>query len=80
VAYIAGSMVPILPVLFGAKNMLISLLAASFMLALVSLILAFMSGMNIKRRVLTNLVIGAMAVSVTYLLGSAAKAVFGVSV
>jgi VIT1/CCC1 family predicted Fe2+/Mn2+ transporter len=79
-SYIAGALVPVLPVLFGAKDALFSLLTAGSMIILVSMLLAFLSGMDIKKRILTNLVIIACAVAVTYAIGTVAKALWGVSV
>ncbi|TAL09261.1 MAG: hypothetical protein EPO02_10575 [Nitrospirae bacterium] len=79
-SYIAGAMVPVLPVLFGAKDALPSLVTAGSMIILVSMVLAFLSGMDIKKRILTNLVIIACAVAITYAIGIAAKALWGVSV
>ena len=78
-SYIAGAMVPVLPVLFGAKDALFSLLTAGSMIILVSMVLAFLSGMEIKKRILTNLVIIACAVAITYAIGLAAKTLWGVS-
>ena len=79
-SYIAGAMVPVLPVLFGAKDALFSLLTAGSMIILVSMLLAFLSGMDIKKRILTNLVIIACAVAITYAIGIVAKTLWGVSV
>ncbi|MDE3119954.1 MAG: VIT1/CCC1 transporter family protein [Nitrospirota bacterium] len=79
-SYFAGAMIPVLPVLFGAANALVSALAAGTTIILVSLILAFLSGMDITRRILTNLVIITLAVSITYLIGVAAKQLWGISV
>ncbi|MEK6618092.1 MAG: VIT1/CCC1 transporter family protein [Nitrospirota bacterium] len=79
-SYFAGAMVPVLPVLLGAKDALFSLLAAGSMVILVSTLLAFLSGMDIKRRILLNLVIITVAVSVTYAIGMAAKNLWGISV
>jgi len=79
-SYIAGAMVPVLPVLFGAKDALPSLLTAGSMIILVSMVLAFLSGMDIKKRILTNLVIIACAVAITYAIGLAAKTLWGVAV
>jgi len=78
-SYVAGALVPVLPVLFGARNALASVLAAGGMTLIVSLVLAFLSGMEIKKRVLTNLVIIAAAVGVTYAIGLLAKALWGIS-
>lgn len=79
-SYLAGAMVPVLPVLFGAKNALVSMLTAGSMVIVVSTILAFLSGMDIKRRILLNLVVVTAAVGVTYLIGMAARSLWGISV
>jgi VIT1/CCC1 family predicted Fe2+/Mn2+ transporter len=79
-AYVIGAIVPVLPVLFGAKDALVSVLTAGTMVILVSTILAFLSGMEIKRRILLNLVIITVAVSVTYAIGLAAKQIWGIAV
>jgi VIT1/CCC1 family predicted Fe2+/Mn2+ transporter len=79
VSYIVGAMVPVLPVLFGAKDALFSLLTAGSMIILVSVVLAFLSGMEIKKRILANLVIIACAVAITYAIGLVAKTLWGVS-
>ncbi len=78
-SYFAGALVPVLPVLFGARNALISILAAGGLNLVVSLTLAFLSGMEIKKRVLMNLAIIAAAAAVTYLIGLLAKALWGIS-
>jgi VIT1/CCC1 family predicted Fe2+/Mn2+ transporter len=79
-AYVIGALVPVLPVLFGAKDALVSVLTAGTMVILVSTILAFLSGMEMKRRILLNLVIITVAVSVTYAIGLAAKQIWGIAV
>jgi len=79
VSYFAGALVPVLPVLFGARSALASLIAAGSVIVVVSMLLAFLSGMNVKRRIATNLVIIAEAVIVTYVIGLVTKAVFGIS-
>lgn len=73
-------MVPVLPVLLGATNALFSLVAAGSMVILVSTLLAFLSGMNVRRRVLLNLIIITAAVGITYAIGTVAKNLWGVSV
>ena len=80
VSYFIGALIPIFPVLLGARNLGASLLAAGSVLALVSLILAFLSGMAIRRRILTNLLLMALAVGVTYGIGIFARRVWGISV
>jgi vacuolar iron transporter family protein len=79
-AYVIGALVPVLPVLFGAKDALVSVLTAGTMVILVSSILAFLSGMEMKRRILLNLVIITVAVSVSYAIGLAAKHIWGIAV
>ena len=46
----------------------------------VSIILAFLSGMNIRKRALTNLVLIALAVGITYLIGIAVRTLLGIQV
>ena len=79
-SYLAGALVPVLPVLVGAKSALPSLIAAGTLIVLVSSLLAFLSGMDIRRRVAINLVIIAAAVVITYVIGLATKAIWGISV
>jgi len=79
-SYFGGAMVPVLPVLLGATNALFSLVAAGSMVILVSTLLAFLSGMNVRRRVLLNLIIITAAVGITYAIGTVAKNLWGVSV
>jgi VIT1/CCC1 family predicted Fe2+/Mn2+ transporter len=79
-SYLAGALVPVLPVVLGARTALASLLAAGTLIVLVSMLLAFLSGMDVRRRVLTNLVIIAAAVGVTYAIGMVARALWGISV
>jgi VIT1/CCC1 family predicted Fe2+/Mn2+ transporter len=78
-SYLAGALVPVLPVLGGARTLLPSLLSAGSLIIIVSMILAFLSGMDITRRVVTNLVIIAAAVGVTFTIGLVTKLVWGVS-
>lgn len=80
VAYITGALVPVLPVLVGAKDALFSVFTAGLMVILVSTILSFLSGMDIKRRIVLNLVIITVAVSVSYAIGLAAKNFWGISI
>jgi VIT1/CCC1 family predicted Fe2+/Mn2+ transporter len=79
-SYFAGALVPVLPVLIGARTALPSLISAGSLIVLVSTILAFLSGMDIPRRVITNLVIIAAAVGITYLIGRMTQLIWGISV
>lgn len=80
ISYFVGSMVPVLPVVFGAHNALISVIAAVVLMFIVSFVLSFLSGMDTKKRIITNLVIIAFAVGITYVIALAVKQIFGVSV
>ena len=75
-----GALVPVLPVAFGARNLLAPLAGAGVVIVAVSVILAFLSGMEIRRRVVLNLVIIAATVGITYLIGTITKAVWGIAV
>jgi VIT1/CCC1 family predicted Fe2+/Mn2+ transporter len=66
-------------VVFGATNALFSVLTAGLMVIAVSTILSFLSGMDITRRILLNLAIIAIAVSVTYGIGVFAKRFWGIA-
>ena len=79
-SYFAGAMVPVLPVFFGAQNAWASVVAAGTLSIAVSTVLAFLSGMNITRRILINLAIITAAVAITYAIGLVARNLWGVSV
>jgi len=79
-AYFLGALVPVLPVLFGATTALLSVLTAGGIVVLVSTLLAFLSGMDVTKRIALNLVIITIAVSVTYAIGMLAKQLWGISV
>ncbi|HEX6949924.1 MAG TPA: VIT1/CCC1 transporter family protein [Nitrospira sp.] len=79
-AYIAGAVVPVLPVIVGATSALYSVLTAGLMVIVVSTILSFLSGMDIMRRILLNLMILTIAVGVTYGIGVFAKHLWGIAV
>ena len=75
-----GALVPVLPFLFGATAWLPTILTAGSIIIAVSTVLAFLSGMDVRRRILTNLVIIAAAVGVTYAIGVITRSVWGISV
>ena len=78
--YFAGALVPVLPVLFGATGILPTVIAAGTTIVAVSAIVAFISGMNVRRRILLNAVVTGIAVVVTYAIGLLAKSALGVAV
>jgi predicted membrane protein (TIGR00267 family) len=80
VSYILGATVPVSPVLFGARSALVSVVCGVIMIILVSFVLAFLSGMRIRKRILINLVIITAAVGVTYGIGLIAKNVWGINI
>jgi VIT1/CCC1 family predicted Fe2+/Mn2+ transporter len=79
-AYIVGAIVPVLPVLFGTKDAFVSLITAGSMIIVVSTVLAFLSGMDIKRRILLNLIIITAAVGITYAIGVVARNLWGIAI
>ena len=80
VAYLSAALVPVLPVLVGAKDAFFSVFTAGLMVVLVSTILSFLSGLGIKRRIVLNLVIITLAVSVSDAFGLAAKQNGGIAI
>jgi VIT1/CCC1 family predicted Fe2+/Mn2+ transporter len=80
VSYVIGAVVPVLPVLFGARTLLPSLVVAGGVIIVVSAILAFLSGMDVKRRILMNLAIIAAAVAISYVIGLVAQSIWGINV
>ena len=79
-SYVVGAVVPVLPVAFGARTLLPSLIVAGVVIVLVSTILAFLSGMVVRRRIALNLGIIAAAVLISYVIGLIAKAAWGITV
>jgi predicted membrane protein (TIGR00267 family) len=79
-SYFFGALVPVVPVVFGAQDMGFSILTAGIVIVLVSMILAFLSGMSVMRRITLNLAIVSIAVITTYLIGLLARTVWGISV
>jgi hypothetical protein len=60
--------------------MWLTMVTAGTTIILVSSLVAFLSGMDVRRRIGINLVIIALAVVVTYAIGMAARALFGITV
>lgn len=80
ISYFFGAMVPIVPVFFGSATPLISFIAAAVIVILVSATVAFLSGIPVQKRILTNLFIIAFAVAVSYVIGSFARDFLGIAV
>lgn len=79
VSYFVGASLPVLPVMFGAGNALVSVLAGAVAAVVVSSILAFLSGMDVRRRIALNLAVIGLAVGVTSLIGTLVHKLWGVS-
>lgn len=77
ISYFIGAMIPIAPVFLGAKNIAISGILSAIMIAVVSFILAFLSGMEVRRRIVINIIIISLAVGISYGIGVAAKEMLG---
>ena len=80
ISYFIGASIPVLPVFFGAQSVWFSVVAALVIVILISYFLAFISGISVLRRITTNIVIIAIAVSVTYAIGLFAKNILGVNI
>jgi VIT1/CCC1 family predicted Fe2+/Mn2+ transporter len=78
-SYFLGALIPVLPVLFGAKTALVSLVTAGSSVILVSTLLAFLSGMEIRKRITLNLVTITIAVGATYGIGRLANHLWGIA-
>jgi VIT1/CCC1 family predicted Fe2+/Mn2+ transporter len=78
IGYFIGAIVPVAPVAFGARSVWPTVVAGGIMIVAVSTIVAFISGMNVRRRIARNVVITGLAVVVTYLLGLLTKRLLGV--
>jgi VIT1/CCC1 family predicted Fe2+/Mn2+ transporter len=79
VSYVFGALVPMLPVVFGARTPAVSWVAGAGATLVVSAVLAFLSGMELRRRLVTNAGILAGAVLVTSAIGFLARRLLGVS-
>ena len=80
IGYFVGAVVPLLPVLFGARSVWPTVLTGGTMIVAVSAIVAFISGMNVRRRIARNVVITGLAVAITYVLGFLTKRLLGVEI
>jgi len=80
ISYFVGAAFPLVPVLFGAKNALASIVTGGSMILLVSVTVAFLSGMEIKKRALMNLVLIAVAVGITYVIGILVRTLVGIQI
>jgi VIT1/CCC1 family predicted Fe2+/Mn2+ transporter len=80
IGYFIGAIVPVVPILLGAHTVLPTVLTGGAMIVAVSAIVAFISGMDVRRRILLNVAITGLAVIVTYVLGVLTKHVLGIAI
>lgn len=80
ISYFVGAAFPLLPVIFGARSAIPSILTAGTMILLVSMTLAFLSGMKIGKRAAMNVAIIAVAAGVTYAIGAAVRNLLGITI
>jgi VIT1/CCC1 family predicted Fe2+/Mn2+ transporter len=79
-SYMLGALVPVLPVVLGATTIVASVVAGGLAALGVSAVLAFLSGMAVRRRLLINLGLLAAAVVITYAIGLATRRLWGIEV
>ncbi len=72
-SYLAGALAPVLPLVLGARSVWPSVLVAAILIVAVSSLLAFLSGMSLRRRTAVNLAIIAAAVLVSHGIGLALR-------
>jgi VIT1/CCC1 family predicted Fe2+/Mn2+ transporter len=80
IGYFIGAVVPVAPVVFGARTIWPTVVTGGIMIVAVSAIVAFISGMNVRRRIARNAVITGLAVIITYVLGVLTKRLLGVQI
>jgi VIT1/CCC1 family predicted Fe2+/Mn2+ transporter len=80
VSYLVGAVLPVVPVLLGARSLWASLAVGVAAAIVVSATLAFLSGMAVRRRVAINLALLGAAVVVTYVIGLVTTRVWGIAV
>jgi VIT1/CCC1 family predicted Fe2+/Mn2+ transporter len=80
IGYFVGAIVPVLPILIGAHTVLPTVITGGVMIVAVSAIVAFISGMDVRRRIALNVAITGLAVVVTYILGLLTKRLLGVAI
>lgn len=79
-SYFLGAAIPVTPIVFGATTMLVPFLVAGLMIMLVSLVVSFLSGMDIRKRVALNIVVMSGAVGISYAIGALVRRIWGINV
>lgn len=73
ISYFIGALFPVLPMLLGAADPVWSIVLGALMVVVVTMLLSFISGMEVQRRVFQNLLLVLIAVVVTYALGTGVR-------
>lgn len=79
ISYLIGAAVPVLPFLLGASGPAWSIILSGSLILIVSALLAFLSGMNIRRRILLNAGVIIAAVIISYAFGKTVETLVGSS-
>lgn len=79
-SYFIGALIPLAPLLFGAQSMVGPIAVAAIIIIIVSLVLAFLSGMDIRKRIAMNVVIIGAATGITFALSLAVKYFFEIQI
>jgi len=80
ISYLVGALFPIVPVYLGATTPLWSVVAGGSMVLVITTLVSFMSGMDVKQRVFQNLLLVFAAVAITYGLGTLVSHIWEVQV
>lgn len=80
VSYLCGALVAIFPVLLGAQSLLWPIVFGALMVIVVSVVASLLSGMEVWRRVLQNLLLVFGAIAVTYSIGALVRNIWGIDI
>lgn len=80
VSYLCGALFAIFPVLLGAQSLLWPIVFGALMVIIVSVVVSLLSGMEVWRRVLQNLLLVFGAIAVTYSIGALVRNIWGIDI
>lgn len=79
-AYFLGAAIPVLPFILGAHTPIPSIIASGSLVLLVSALISFLSGLDMRRRMIMNITAIILSVGVSYAIGHAVQALFAVQI
>lgn len=79
ISYLCGALVAIFPVLLGAESLLWPIVFGALMVIVVSVVVSLLSGMEVWRRVLQNLLLVFGAIAITYSIGALVRNILGIN-